>query len=281
MEQDDLMMAIEAVLFAAGEPLSVSELKRVFTQYWIDEPEETRIALLEQVPAALVAVEARWRDDNRGFYLVEVAEGWAFRSRPHVAPVLRAMHQEKPQRLSKPALETLAIVAYRQPVTKPEADHIRGVDCGGTLKVLLDRNLVRIVGKSEDVGRPLLYGTTKDFLSLFTLGDLSQLPSLREVQELSAEAQEELAKAEVLPSLKELAETAQALRDNQEPAVASLDEAVQALESTEQTARDAFMTQGMALHPGDVPAEVVVADDTPNTPPPRSTPPGEARIDEA
>ena len=116
------------------------------------------------MPEALVAVEARWRDDNRGFYLVEVAEGWAFRTRPQVAPVLRAMHQEKPQRLSKPALETLAIVAYRQPVTKPEADHIRGVDCGGTLKVLLDRNLVRIVGKSEDVGRPLLYGTTKDFL---------------------------------------------------------------------------------------------------------------------
>ena len=276
MEQDDLLMAIEAVLFAAGEPLSVAELKRVFTQYWLDEPEEARAALLEQVPTALAAVEARWRDDNRGFYLVEVAEGWAFRTRSQVAPVLRAMHKEKPQRLSKPALETLAIVAYRQPVTKPEADHIRGVDCGGTLKVLLDRNLVRIVGKSEDVGRPLLYGTTKDFLSLFTLGDLSQLPSLREVQELSAEAQEELAKAEVLPSLKELAETAHALRDNQEPAVATLDEAVQALETTEQTARDAFMTQGMALRPGDVPAVEVPAADVPSPPPS-----GEARIDEA
>ena len=186
------------------------------------------------------------------------------------------MHQDKPQRLSKPALETLAIVAYRQPVTKPEADHIRGVDCGGTLKVLLDRNLVRIVGKSEDVGRPLLYGTTKDFLSLFTLGDLSQLPSLREVQELSAEAQEELAKAEVLPSLKELAETAHALRDNQEPQWPPSTMPCMLCKQRNRRARDAFMTQGMALRPGDVPAAEVSAANIASPPPS-----DEARIDEA
>ena len=86
-------------------------------------------------------------------------------------------------------LETLSIVAYRQPITRPEIDDIRGVDCGPVLKTLLDRGLMRIIGKKEEVGRPMLYGTTPEFLRIFSLRDLTQLPTLREFHELSAEHQ--------------------------------------------------------------------------------------------
>jgi segregation and condensation protein B len=92
-------------------------------------------------------------------------------------------------RLSRAMMETLAIVAYRQPVTRPELDGIRGVDCGPVLKTLLDRGLIRIIGKKEEVGRPLLYGTTPEFLRVFSLGELSDLPTLREYAELSSEQQ--------------------------------------------------------------------------------------------
>jgi segregation and condensation protein B len=95
----------------------------------------------------------------------------------------------RPVRLSRAMLETLAIVAYRQPVTRPEVDDIRGVDCGPVLKTLLDRGLVRIIGKKEEVGRPMLYGTTPEFLRIFNLRDLSELPTLREFYDLSTEDQ--------------------------------------------------------------------------------------------
>jgi segregation and condensation protein B len=94
----------------------------------------------------------------------------------------------RPVRLSRAQLETLAIVAYRQPITRPEIDEIRGVDSGGTLKVLLDRQLIRALGKKEEVGRPVLYGTTKEFLDFFSLGDLRELPTLREYSELTDES---------------------------------------------------------------------------------------------
>ena len=147
-----------------------SEIKRVFDKLWADQDPARRDVLLKQLRPAIAALRQRWAavDDARGFALVEVADGLTFRSNPRHADVLRAMRDDKPQRLSRPSLETLAIVAYRQPVTKPEVDHIRGVDCGGTLKVLLERNLLRIVGKRDEPGRPMLYGTTREFLSLFT-----------------------------------------------------------------------------------------------------------------
>jgi segregation and condensation protein B len=110
--------------------------------------------------------------------------------------------QGRPVRLSRAQLETLAICAYRQPITRPEIDQIRGVDSGGTLKVLLDRGLVRILGKKEEVGRPLLYGTTTEFLDFFSLKDLRELPTLREYSELSEESRQmvERVTGEPLPS---------------------------------------------------------------------------------
>lgn len=242
--------AMEAIVFAASEPMGFGDIKKVFARLWAGEDTETQTARLKDLPAAFDAFKARWQAaaESAGFVLLEVAEGLVFRSNPKYAETLRAMREDmKPQRLSKPAMETLAIVAYRQPVTKPEVDDIRGVDCGGTLKVLLERNLLRIVGKKEEPGRPMLYGTTKEFLSFFNLGGLGQLPSLREFHELSEEAEEELRQAEGLPTLKELSESAKQLRLEDEPEVAALEQAVDVLKSTENAARESLAAQGISL----------------------------------
>ncbi|HEY0711559.1 MAG TPA: SMC-Scp complex subunit ScpB, partial [Polyangia bacterium] len=121
--------------------------------------------------------------------VVTVAGAYSLRTNPIFAPWVSKLVAGKPVRLSRAMLETLAIVAYRQPITRPEIDDVRGVDCGPVLKTLLDRNLVRIIGKSEEVGRPMLYGTTGEFLRIFSLKDLTQLPTLRQFHELSAEHQ--------------------------------------------------------------------------------------------
>jgi segregation and condensation protein B len=125
---------------------------------------------------------------ERGVVLDEVAGGWLFRTSVEYAPFVREMSNEKPVRLSRAQVETLAIAAYRQPITRPEVDDIRGVDSGATLKLLLERDLVRILGKKDEPGRPLLYGTTTQFLEFFGLKSLKDLPTLKEFTELSEES---------------------------------------------------------------------------------------------
>ena len=120
--------------------------------------------------------------------LDEVAGGWLFRTNAQYAPFVRELTGGRPVRLSRAQLETLAIAAYRQPITRPEIDEIRGVDSGATLKLLLERDLVRILGKKDEPGRPLLYGTTTHFLEFFSLKSLKDLPTLREFTELSDES---------------------------------------------------------------------------------------------
>jgi segregation and condensation protein B len=124
--------------------------------------------------------------------LVEVAGGWQFRTAPECADAVQRFIDVKPLRLSKAAMETLAIVAYRQPITKPDVDETRGVDSGSAVKLLLDRNLVRVLGRKEEPGRPLLYGTTQAFLEFFNLGGLGDLPSLKEYTELTEEGRRQL-----------------------------------------------------------------------------------------
>jgi segregation and condensation protein B len=170
---------VESLLFASDRPLGLTDLKRLLGE---------RDA--KKVTAALEALKARHEDT--GIQLVSVAGGFQFRTHPENGVWVSKLIAGRPQRLSRALLETLSIVAYRQPVTRPEIDEIRGVDCGPVLKTLLDRGLVRMIGKKEDVGRPILYGTTPDFLRTFSLRDLNELPTLREFHELS-EAQ----KAEV------------------------------------------------------------------------------------
>jgi len=172
-------LIVEALLFAADRPLTVARLKEL-----------THQRTTRRIEAALVQLAADYTD--RGIVLHEVAGGYQFRTSPICSEWVQQLVAGRPVRLSRAQLETLAIIAYRQPITRPEIDDIRGVDSAGTLKVLLDRNLVRVLGKKEEPGRPLLYGTSKEFLEFFNLSGLRDLPTLREFHELSEESMAEV-----------------------------------------------------------------------------------------
>jgi segregation and condensation protein B len=169
---------VESLLFVSDKPLTLDQL---FESSGIDR---------ELIARALDQLGGLHREGISGVVLYEVAGGWQFRTDPHSAEYVRRFLQVKPQRLTRAAVETLAIIAYRQPVTRPEVEDIRGVDCGAVLKALLDRKLLKILGKKEEVGRPILYGTTREFLEFFALKDLSSLPTLREFHELTQEHQD-------------------------------------------------------------------------------------------
>jgi segregation and condensation protein B len=190
---------VESVLFVADKPLDLDQLHEATG---ID-----REKLLE----ALNQISGIHRDGISGMVLYEVAGGWQFRTDPHSAEYVRRYLRVKPQRLTRAAVETLAIIAYRQPVTRPEVEDIRGVDCGAVIKALLDRKLIKILGKKEEVGRPMLYGTSREFLEFFALKDLSALPTLREFHELTQEHQEIVEKER--PSAPGVQGTLEALAD--------------------------------------------------------------------
>jgi len=165
---------IEALLFTSQRPLALKEIARAAG---IDRPRARE--LLERLSRNY---------ESRGICVEEVAGGFALRSSPRYASQIQKFLALRPVRLSRAQLETLAIVAYRQPVTKPEVDDIRGVDTGQVIKGLLERSLLKILGKKDEPGRPMLYGTTNDFLELLNLRALSELPTLREYTELSDES---------------------------------------------------------------------------------------------
>jgi segregation and condensation protein B len=168
---------LESLLFVADKPLSVDQL---FEATGIDRG---------RITEALGKLAGQRRDGISGIVLHEVAGGWQFRTDPGSADYIRRYLKVKPQRLTRAAVETLAIIAYRQPVTRPEVEDIRGVDTGAVIKALLERRMIKILGRKEEIGRPILYGTTPEFLEFFALRDLSSLPTLREFQELSEEHQ--------------------------------------------------------------------------------------------
>src|SRR6266540_4241293 len=166
---------VETLLFVAERPLAVEDLRQATG---------VEIPRLEK---ALDQISGHHRDGISGIVLHEVAGGWQLRTSPDNSDFARRFLRVRPQRLTRAALETLAIIAYRQPVTRPEIEEIRGVDCGAVVKALLERRLVKILGKKEEPGRPILYGTTREFLEFFSLKDLASLPTLREFHELSEE----------------------------------------------------------------------------------------------
>lgn len=170
-----LKAIVESLLFASDKPLSLVQLRHL-----------TGERKLDAIQAALDLLVEDYRE--RGVVLGELAGGYQFRTHPLSAEYVQRLIAGRPVRLSRAQLETLAIIAYRQPVTRPEIDEIRGVDCGGTLKLLLDRSLIRVLGKKEEPGRPLLYGTSREFLEFFNLKELRDLPTLREFHELSEES---------------------------------------------------------------------------------------------
>ena len=173
---EDLGAIIESLLFAAEGPLSVEILAEVVA---------TNDAAV--IKAALEALADEYTARGGGFYLQQVAGGDQLRSRPEFHSWIRRLRGAAAPRMSRAALETLAIVAYRQPVMRAEIEAVRGVDCGGVLRLLLERRLIRVMGRREIPGRPLIYGTTRVFLEVFELRDLKDLPTLKEIKDLSAE----------------------------------------------------------------------------------------------
>jgi segregation and condensation protein B len=169
-----LKALVESLLFVSDAPLSLDRIVTLLDEFSRDE-----------IRGALDAVAAEYGGDGKGIELVLVAGGYQFRSRPEFADYIRRLKRLKPVRFSPSSLETLAIIAYRQPVTRAEVEYLRGVDSGGVLKSLMDRKLIRILGKKDIPGKPLIYGTTKEFMETFNLKDLASLPTLREIQELA------------------------------------------------------------------------------------------------
>jgi segregation and condensation protein B len=169
----ELKAIIEALIFASPDPLTVKALAKLL------DP-ETR----ESIQAAIDALKAEY-DGPGGLQLVEVAGGYQIVTRPELHEwVRRLFHERTTQKLSVAALETLAVVAYKQPITSPEIAEIRGVNAAGVVGTLIERKLVKIVGRKPVVGRPFLYGTTREFLERFGLNDLADLPKVEDMSEL-------------------------------------------------------------------------------------------------
>lgn len=176
---EDLKNIIESVLFVAEEPLTIDRLRQVLEPAGSAEIREALQSLIED-----------YRRRQGGFLLKEVGGGFQFRTRPEYHLWIKRLVQPKPPRISKAALETLAIIAYKQPVIRNDVERIRGVDCGGVIRMLLERNLIRVLGRKEIPGRPLIYGTTKRFLEVFDLKDLKDLPTPREIESLGLAAEQ-------------------------------------------------------------------------------------------
>jgi segregation and condensation protein B len=182
----NLTQVIEALLFAAQKPLTARELAAAIKGAGGDDelmPNEFAKASEAQVAAALEQLKIDFVQQGRAFQLAEKAEGWQLVSDPAYAPWVRQLFPAvKPARLTPPSLETLAIVAYRQPITRADIEAVRGVAVDGVLQNLMERGLVKIAGRAEVPGRPLLYETTQFFLEHFGLRDLNELPNAEELR---------------------------------------------------------------------------------------------------
>ena len=174
MERKEIKSVVESLLFVAEGPQSLQRFGEILDS--VDR------ATLHSV---MNEIQADYESQNRGIRLVEVAGGYQLRTAKANADWVKKYLGGRPARMSKATLETLAIIAYRQPITRAEVEAIRGVDVDGVVTTLLERNLIRAVARKDVPGRPFLYGTTPEFLQLFNLKDLSQLPTLKEMEEIS------------------------------------------------------------------------------------------------
>ena len=167
---------IEALIFASDNPLSVDRVAEIIPDVKKDEINRMIRELMRE-----------YEERRGGLYIQEVAGGFQFRSRENLGSWINRMKGGKSLMLSPAAMETLAVIAYRQPVVKAEIDRVRGVDISGSLRGLLEKKFVRIMGRKDVPGKPIIYGTTKKFLEVFNLKDLSELPTLRELKDLKNE----------------------------------------------------------------------------------------------
>ena len=174
MEREEIKSIIESLLFVADGPLTIQRLGEVLEAV---EREDLRSTLDE--------LQAELENSRRGVRLVEVAGGYQLRTAKVNADWVKKFLGGRPARMGRATLETLAIIAYRQPITRAEIESIRGVDVDGVINTLLDRSLIRAVARKDVPGRPFLYGTTPEFLQLFNLKDLTHLPTLKEMEEIT------------------------------------------------------------------------------------------------
>ena len=176
LDQQEIKSILESVLFVTHDPMTLDRLTAV-----IEGP--PKAAVLE----ALKTLQNEYEQEGRGLRLAEVAGGYLMVTRPEYSPYIKRLNKSKSiNKLSRSALETLAIISYKQPIIRAEIEKIRGVETSGVLRTLLDQKLVRIVGRQEVPGRPILYGTSKQFLQRFGLRDLRDLPPLKEFQALGS-----------------------------------------------------------------------------------------------
>jgi len=199
----ELKFILESVLFSAQKPLSLKEIREVFASAPEHaEGDETARALKkvkeDDLSAALEQLAREHEEAKRSYRLACVAGSWQFVTQPEYAPWLKALvgHKIRPPRLSQPALETLAIIAYRQPITRAEIEQVRGVAVDGVMQTLIERGLVEQVGRAEVVGRPMTYGTTAVFLEYFGLSNLEGLPAADELRRIPVQKPESLVTAE-------------------------------------------------------------------------------------
>ena len=178
-----LKSKIEAIIYAAEEPVTLDQITELVAAETGDEPKRVVKATIDE----LIQDYAR---EDRGMEIRHVANGFRMATKPEHHDAVRAFAKslKPPIRLSLPALETLAVIAYKQPVTAPEIGEIRGVDASGVLGTLIDRKLITTAGRKDVIGRPILYKTTKEFLLRFGLNDMSELPSMEEFEKLARES---------------------------------------------------------------------------------------------
>lgn len=177
---------VEALIFASDLPLAENRIKNIIEELTIKQIQE----IVEQL-------NIDYEQDNRAFQIKKIGGGFQFVTRPEFSNYIKKYYKGRSKsRLSRAGLETLAIIAFKQPISRPEIDGIRGVNSDGVVKTLLERSLIQISGRSDNVGHALLYGTTHEFLSYFGVNDVSELPKPKEIEELLGSGQEELPFAE-------------------------------------------------------------------------------------
>ncbi len=174
-----LKLIIEALLFISDKPLSARDINSCLTDVKIDD-----------IKSALKVLKYEYEAMGRSFGIKEIADGYQLRSHSEYGPYILKMLQASPSRLSRAAFETLAIIAYKQPILRHEIERFRGVDVGGILRTLLEKSLIKIMGRKNLPGRPLIYGTSKKFLEVFDLKDIRSLPKLKEIKALGTEEYE-------------------------------------------------------------------------------------------
>jgi segregation and condensation protein B len=228
LDRERVKNVLESVVFVSESVMTAVQLGRIV---------KLRMAVVRELMAELIA-----EYEPRGIQLVEVGSGYQFRSAARNAEAVRDFVAQRPVRLTRAQLETLALIGYRQPITRPEIDEVRGVDSGSAMRVLLERDLIKLLGRKDEPGRPLLYGTTPYFLEFFGLKTLKELPTLREFTELNEENRalfkrktgEEVGEAEAA-----LAAAEESARHDDEPSAHISDEDLAALAAQEDADRAA------------------------------------------